>query len=261
MSLALYAHPFSAYCQKVLIALYENATPFSLRMLADAEVGREFAALWPLKRMPILRDDGGTIIESSVIIEHLALHHAGHVHLLPGDPKAALDVRFMRKLDQRWSQNRPRRVPPWARNSKSKPREHVVKLNPYLSFNGNCEAAFKFYERALGGKILMMMPFEGSPMADQMPANFRNKIIHARLAVGEETLMGSDATPDRYETSKGITVCLGTDKPEDADRIFQALSEKATVSMPIQKTFWAQRFGMLTDQFGVPWMINCETPQ
>jgi PhnB protein len=135
-----------------------------------------------------------------------------------------------------------------------------VNLNPYLSFSGNCEAAFKFYERALGGKILMMMPWGESPMADQTPANFRSKIMHARLAVGEETLMGSDAPPDRYEASKGISVCLGVDKPEDADRIFQALSEKATVTMPIQKTFWALRFGMLTDQFGIPWMINCEAP-
>jgi glutathione S-transferase len=95
MNLALYAHPFSSYCQKVLIALYENATPFSLHMLADAEVAREFAALWPLKRMPLLRDDGRTIVESSIIIEHLAQHHAGPVRLLPDDPKAALEARFM----------------------------------------------------------------------------------------------------------------------------------------------------------------------
>ena len=95
MSLALYAHPFSSYCQKVLIALYENTTPFSLRTLADAEVAREFAALWPLKRMPLLRDDGSTVLESSIIIEHLALHHAGPVRLLPDDPKSALEARFM----------------------------------------------------------------------------------------------------------------------------------------------------------------------
>jgi len=135
-----------------------------------------------------------------------------------------------------------------------------VKVNPYLSFNGNCEAAFKFYERVLGGKIAIMMPFEGSPMADQAPANWRSKIMHARLDIGEETLMGSDPPPDRYAPVKGITVSLGIDKPEEADRIFQALSEKGTVQMPIQKTFWALRFGMLTDQFGIPWMINCEAP-
>lgn len=93
--LTLYAHPFSSYCQKVLIALYENATPFSLRMLGEAEANREFEALWPLKRMPVLVDEGHTIMEASIIIEHLRLHHPGPVRLLPDDAKAALDVRFM----------------------------------------------------------------------------------------------------------------------------------------------------------------------
>jgi PhnB protein len=135
-----------------------------------------------------------------------------------------------------------------------------VKVNPYLSFNGTCEAAFKFYEQVLGGKIQIMMTFEGSPMADHAPANWRGKIMHARLDIGDQTLMGSDPPPDRYQPIKGITVSLSIDQPEDADRIFQALSEKGSVQMPIQKTFWALRFGMLTDQFGVPWMINCEAP-
>ena len=97
MSLTLYAHPFSSYCQKVTIALYENATPFGLRMVnfGDAESMREFAGVWPMKRMPVLVDDGRPVMESSVIIEHLGLHHPGPVRLLPADPKAALDVRFM----------------------------------------------------------------------------------------------------------------------------------------------------------------------
>jgi glutathione S-transferase len=97
MSLTLYAHPFSSYCQKVLIALYENATPFDVREVnfQDADGMRAFAALWPMKRMPVLVDDGQPVMESSVIIEHLAVHHAGPVRLLPADPKAALDVRFM----------------------------------------------------------------------------------------------------------------------------------------------------------------------
>jgi PhnB protein len=135
-----------------------------------------------------------------------------------------------------------------------------VKVNPYLSFNGNCEAAFKFYERVLDGKIQVMMTFEGSPMAGHAPANWGSKIMHARLDIGDQTLMGSDPPPDRYQPIKGVAVSFSIDKPEDADRIFQALSEKGTVQMPIQKTFWALRFGMLTDQFGVPWMINCEAP-
>ena len=97
-------------------------------------------------------------------------------------------------------------------------------------------------------------------MADQTPREWRDKIMHARLIVSGEVLMGSDAPPDRYEPMKGITVTLGVDEPAEAERIFNALSEGATVQMPIQQTFWAARFGMLTDRFGTPWMINCEQP-
>jgi glutathione S-transferase len=95
MSLHLYAHPFSSYCQKVLIALYENATPFEFRLLESAESMRELEALWPLKRFPVLVDAGRTVVESSTIIEHLGLHHPGPVALIPRDPQAALDVRMM----------------------------------------------------------------------------------------------------------------------------------------------------------------------
>ncbi|AMJ59484.1 glutathione S-transferase family protein [Bosea sp. PAMC 26642] len=93
----LYAHPFSSYCQKVLVALYENATPFTYRTLdfEDPAAGRELEALWPLKRFPVLVDNGETVLESSVIIEHLELRHPGPVRLLPGDPKAALAIRTM----------------------------------------------------------------------------------------------------------------------------------------------------------------------
>lgn len=99
MALTLYAHPFSSYCQKVLIALYENGTPFELRLLApDQPAAREFAALWPLKRMPVLVDDGRTVVESSVIVEHLGLFHPGPVCLLPEDPRDALSVRTMDRV-------------------------------------------------------------------------------------------------------------------------------------------------------------------
>jgi glutathione S-transferase len=91
----LYAHPFSSYCQKVLIALYENDTAFELRLLGDEAVAAEHAALWPLKRMPVLVDAGRTIAEASVIVEHLDLHHPGPVRLIPEDPRVALDVRMM----------------------------------------------------------------------------------------------------------------------------------------------------------------------
>jgi PhnB protein len=133
-----------------------------------------------------------------------------------------------------------------------------MQLNPYLSFNGQCEAAFKFYEKVLGGKIEAMMPYEGSPMAQQVPPERLSKIMHARLRIGDEMLRGSDSLPDHYEPMQGFSVTLITDDPREAERVFHALSENGTVQMPIQKTFWAVRFGMLVDQFGTPWMINCE---
>jgi glutathione S-transferase len=96
MSLRLYAHPFSSYCWKVLIALYENAIPFEMRVLGeDQQAGDEFAALWPLKRMPLLVDGDQPVMEATIIIEHLALHHPGPMRLLPADPGAALEVRML----------------------------------------------------------------------------------------------------------------------------------------------------------------------
>jgi PhnB protein len=133
-----------------------------------------------------------------------------------------------------------------------------MQLNPYLTFNGQCEAAFKFYERCLGGKIVAMMTHVGTPAEQQVPAEWRNKIMHARLTVNDEVLMGSDAPPDHYQPPKGISVALQIKSAADAERTFNALAENGTIQMPIQETFWATRFGMLVDQFGIPWMINCE---
>ena len=133
-----------------------------------------------------------------------------------------------------------------------------MQLNPYLMFDGQCEAAFKFYAKVLGGKIEAMMTFEGSPMAEQTPSEWRKKVMHARITVGDEMLMGTDPPPGRYEAMKGFSVTISVDNPHQAERIFRALSENGTVQMPIQKTFWAARFGMLVDQFGTPWMVNCE---
>jgi len=131
-------------------------------------------------------------------------------------------------------------------------------MNPYLFFNGNCEQAFKFYEKILGGKIVAMMSHEGTPAEAHVSPEWRKKIMHARLVAGDMVLMGSDAPPPNQEPMKGFSVSLQVEKPADAERIFGALSKNGTVKMPLEETFWAQRFGMLVDQFGTPWMINCE---
>ena len=108
-----------------------------------------------------------------------------------------------------------------------------MQLNPYLFFNGTCEEAFKFYEKCLGGKIEAMMTHAGTPAEAQTPPEWRNKILHARLVVDGQLLMGSDAPPDRYQETKGFSISLGVDTPAEAERIFQAFSEKGKVNMPI----------------------------
>jgi PhnB protein len=133
-----------------------------------------------------------------------------------------------------------------------------MQLSTYLSFKGDCEAAFKFYERCLGGKIEMKMTFGESAMADQVPPSFRNQIAHMRIRVGDSLLMGSDAPPDRYQEPKGVFVSIGVDAAADAERIFAQLAEKGSVQMPMAKTFFAERFGMVIDRFGIAWMVNCE---
>jgi PhnB protein len=133
-------------------------------------------------------------------------------------------------------------------------------MNPYLTFDGRCEAAFKFYEKVLGGKITAMMAHEGTPAAEHVPAEWRKKILHARLAVGSQVLMGSDSPPDRREAMAGFHVTLVMDEPAQAERVFDDLGKGGKIAMPLQQTFWAARFGMLVDQFGTPWMINCNLP-
>jgi len=133
-----------------------------------------------------------------------------------------------------------------------------MQLSPYLTFNGQCEAAFKFYEECLGGKIEAMFTYVGTPAEEHVPPEWRHKILHARLIVGDRVLMGCDAPPERYKEPEGFSVSLEIKDPADAERIFNALAENGSVEMPLQKTFWSACFGMAVDRFGIPWMINCE---
>jgi PhnB protein len=132
-----------------------------------------------------------------------------------------------------------------------------MKLNPHLSFGGRCEEAFQFYERCFGGEILSMLTYGNSPTAEQVPLEWRGKIALATLSVGDSQLMGADVLPEQYEKPKGFQVLLAIADPADAERIFETLSENGTVQMPLQETYWSARFGVLVDQFGIPWEINC----
>ena len=135
-----------------------------------------------------------------------------------------------------------------------------MKINPYLNFNGNCAEAFQFYAKVLRGKDLNIMSFRDSPMADQIAANEKDLVVHARFTAGDGLIMGSDAPGGRYNKPQGYAVNIGVDTPEEAERIFAALSDGGNIGMPIQETFWAKRFGMCSDRFGIPWMVNCPKP-
>jgi PhnB protein len=132
-----------------------------------------------------------------------------------------------------------------------------MQINAYLHFNGNCEEAFKFYETLIGGKIGGLMTYDGAPM--DTPAHWRSKIMHASMTVGNALLMGADSMPHHYQPPAGFSVSISVDSAAEAERIFAGLAEGGNVTMPLQQTFWAIRFGMVTDRFGIPWMINCET--
>ena len=132
-------------------------------------------------------------------------------------------------------------------------------LNPCLnlSFDGQCEAAFRFYERCLDGKITFMLAWGDSPMAGGAPPEWGRKIAHATLVIGNTSFQGSDPAPGSYETSRGFTITLNPGE-SDVERVFAELAEGGVIRMPLQETFWAHRFGVLTDRFGIPWAINCE---
>ena len=131
-----------------------------------------------------------------------------------------------------------------------------MQMNVYLSFRGECEAAFTFYAECLGGRLGALFRYAGTPFAEQVPTDWQNKVMHGSLTVGDQVFMGGDVAPDRYEKPKGFSLSLHINGTTEAERIFHLLAKDGTVVMPIEKTFWAARFGMLIDRFGMPWVIN-----
>ena len=133
-----------------------------------------------------------------------------------------------------------------------------MKVSTVLSFKGDCEAAFKFYEQHLGGQPGPIFRYAGSPMADSVPEEWGDKIMHGSIVVGDLLLMGSDVLMKQYEEPKGFSLSLQMSDTAEAERIYNALVPNGTVLMPLEKTFWAARFGSVVDRFGIPWLINCE---
>lgn len=134
-------------------------------------------------------------------------------------------------------------------------------IKPYISFKGNCEEAMNFYKEKLGGEVLFMGRYGDSPMAGQAPDD---KIMHTSIKIGDSVIMACDNVfEDKNPTIVGnnISLAIGTDDIAQAEQAFEAMSDGATIVMPMQETFWAERFGMLTDKFGINWMFNCDKPQ
>ena len=131
-------------------------------------------------------------------------------------------------------------------------------INCYLAFDGQCKEAFEFYQKVLGGEIVMMLSVGETPMGEQATEEQRAKIMHARLNIGDNVLMGGDTPMPHFSKPQGFSVSIGLNDYAEGQRIFDALSENATVMMPFEKTFWASGFGMLIDKYGTPWMVNCE---
>ena len=135
-------------------------------------------------------------------------------------------------------------------------------VQPYLFFNGRCEEAVTFYEAALGAKLLFKMRYNESPEPPQpgmVPAGFEDKIMHCSFKVGSTTIMASDGCTPRESEFKGFNLSIGVATEADAERIFNALAEGGNPYMPLTKTFWSPKFGMLADKFGINWMVSLDT--
>ena len=129
-------------------------------------------------------------------------------------------------------------------------------LEPYLSFDGRCEEAIEFYKKALGAEVTMMMRFGEAPPNPAMPPTDPNKIMHSNITINGSQIMASDGRCTGKPTFQGFSLSLDAKTEADADRMFGALGDGGQVVMPLSKTFWSPRFGMLTDRFGVMWMIS-----
>ena len=129
-----------------------------------------------------------------------------------------------------------------------------MEASTYLNFDGQCEEAFAFYARTFGGKVETLMRWGDMPGGPSTPG-MEKKVMHAHLKIGDTAILAADSPPDRKVAHSGFNVTIGVDSTPEAERVFAALSDGGNVTMPIAETFFAHRFGMVTDRYGIPWMI------
>jgi len=135
-----------------------------------------------------------------------------------------------------------------------------MKMNTYVNFNGNCAEALQFYEKHLGGKIVSMSTFDQMPDHTNTPPGMEKKVLHARILIGDALLMASDGPPDRVQPMRSAYLCLSLDSNEEAERLYALLSDGGEIFMKMEETFFAHRFAMLRDKFGISWMLIHERP-
>jgi PhnB protein len=135
-----------------------------------------------------------------------------------------------------------------------------MKLYTYLNYGGNCAQAFRFYEQHLGGKIVMMMTHGQMPNAENVPPEWKDAVLHARLDIGDTQLLGADVPPERFQPMRSAYLTLLLDSTAEAERIYVLLSDGGEIFMPMEETFFAHRFAMLRDKFGTSWMLLHERP-
>ncbi len=131
-----------------------------------------------------------------------------------------------------------------------------MKVEPYLSFEGSCEEAIEFYRKALGAEVTMLVRFRESPDPEMCRPGVEDKVAHASLRIGDNTIMASDGRCEGHPAFRGFSFSLSLTDVAEAERLFAALSDGGQVQMPLTKTFWSPLFGMVADRFGVSWMIN-----
>ena len=136
-----------------------------------------------------------------------------------------------------------------------------MQLHTYLNYGGNCEEAFKFYEKHLGGKITMLMKHGENPDKQQVPPGWENAVLHARMDLGGTELLGADIPPTLFQPIRSAYLTLTLSSDQEADRVFALLSDGGQIFMPMQDTFFASRFAMLRDKFGTSWMLLHPKPQ
>ena len=135
----------------------------------------------------------------------------------------------------------------------------MVGVSPYIAFKGNCREAIAFYKSALDAEVLFSQTFGESPMSNMGPAE---NIMHSTIKVGDSTIMMcDDPRPDAEAGGGNISLAIGLNDPARAKQLFENLAKGGSVIMPMEKTFWAEAFGMVNDKFGIKWMINCDAPK